>query len=48
MKTFANIYTSPEVAVITVEIESSLMTLSSLGSNDELLEDPNDYVDFFE
>lgn len=48
MNKFSNTYSPPETAIITVEAESCIMSLSSIGSNDELLEDPNDYVDFFE
>ncbi|MBQ8811496.1 MAG: hypothetical protein IJZ70_04215 [Bacteroidales bacterium] len=48
MKTLSYTYISPEVTVMALETESYLMASSSLGGNDELLEDPNDYVDFFE
>lgn len=41
-------YSSPKVAVIAIESEQMLLTGSGIGGNEELLEDPRDYTDFFE
>lgn len=41
-------YESPKTEVVDVLAERCFLTASSLGNNEELLEDPNDYIDFFE
>lgn len=38
------IYSSPEMTLIALEAEQFLLA----SSNEELLEDPEDYIDFFE
>lgn len=48
MKTLDNTYKSPEVALITLISEQCVLASSGFGSTEELLEDPNDYIDFFE
>ena len=48
MKTHDNTYTSPEVTLITLISEQCILSSSGYGSTEELLEDPNDYIDFFE
>lgn len=48
MNTFNHIYTSPKMTIIALEAEQCLLTGSGLGGNEELLEDPQDYTDFFE
>jgi len=48
MKTFFEKYKSPKAEIIDIISEQCLLTASGLGSNDELLEDPDDYIDFFE
>lgn len=48
MKTVLKKYKSPKAEVIDIISEQCLLTTSGLGSNDELLEDPDDYTDFFE
>lgn len=48
MTTENYIYTSPEMTVIALESEQWLLSGSSIGGNEELLEDPQDYTDFFE
>ncbi len=41
-------YASPKTEIIDMLAEQCFLTASGLGSNEELLEDPNDYIDFFE
>lgn len=41
-------YVSPESRTITLVPEQCVLALSGYGSNEELLEDPDDYIDFFE
>lgn len=41
-------YVSPESRTITLIPEQCVLALSGYGSNEELLEDPDDYIDFFE
>lgn len=41
-------YSSPEMAVIVIEPDHAVLTGSGIGGNEELLEDPRDYIDFFE
>lgn len=41
-------YVSPESRTISLVPEQSVLALSGYGSNEELLEDPDDYIDFFE
>lgn len=41
-------YSSPQMSIINIESEQVFLTGSSIGSNEELLEDPKDYIDFFE
>ena len=48
MDTRLNKYTSPEMEIIGMLSEQYMLTVSGLGSNEELLEDPDDYIDFFE
>ncbi len=48
MKTEKHNYLSPEMIVIALESEQMIFAGSSIGGNEELLEDPSDYVDFFE
>lgn len=48
MNTKLDKYASPKMEIIDMLSEQCLLTASSLGSNEELLEDPNDYIDFFE
>jgi hypothetical protein len=48
MNTENHIYSAPEMIVISMESEQCLLTSSSIGGNEELLEDPRDYTDFFE
>jgi hypothetical protein len=48
MNTETKKYHSPEVTVIVIESEQMLLTGSGIGGNEELLEDPSDYTDFFE
>lgn len=48
MKTQNNTYRSPEVTLITLIPEQCILASSGFGSTEELLEDPNDYIDFFE
>ena len=48
MTTENYIYTSPEMTVIALESEQWLLSGSRIGENEELLEDPRDYTDFFE
>lgn len=48
MKTQNHNYTSPEVTFITLITEQCILSASSLGGNEELLEDPDSYFDFFE
>ncbi len=48
MNTGTKKYSSPEIAIIAIESEQALLTSSGIGGNEELLEDPSDYTDFFE
>lgn len=48
MNTANNTYSSPEMNIIALESEQCLLTGSGIGGNEELLEDPSDYTDFFE
>lgn len=48
MDTKLNKYASPEMEIIGMLSEQYMLTVSGLGSNEELLEDPDDYIDFFE
>ena len=48
MTTENHIYTSPETTVIALESEQWLLSGSRIGGNEELLEGPRDYTDFFE
>lgn len=41
-------YSSPEMVVIAIETDQAVLTGSGIGGNEELLEDPRDYIDFFE
>lgn len=41
-------YDAPFIKVIRFEPEQYVLSLSDLGDTEELLEDPSDYVDFFE
>lgn len=41
-------YDAPFIEVICFEPEQYVFSLSDLGDTEELLEDPDDYVDFFE
>lgn len=41
-------YSSPQMSIINIESEQVFLTGSGIGSNEELLEDPKDYIDFFE
>ncbi|MBQ8573840.1 MAG: hypothetical protein IJ450_03200 [Bacteroidales bacterium] len=48
MKTNVEKYTSPKADVIVLISEECVLAGSGLGGNEELLEDPDDYIDFFE
>lgn len=48
MKTEKIKYSAPDMIVISLEPEQAVLAGSSIGSNEELLEDPSDYIDFFE
>lgn len=48
MRTEKRNYSSPEMIIIALESEQMIFTGSGIGGNEELLEDPSDYVDFFE
>lgn len=48
MKTEHIKYQTPQVRIITMVTEQCILSGSSLGGNEELLEDPDDYIDFFE
>ena len=41
-------YSSPQMSIINIESEQVFLTGSGIGSNEELLEDPKDYIDFFD
>lgn len=48
MKAKFETYVSPESRSIVLIPEQCVLALSDYGSNEELLEDPDDYIDFFE
>ena len=48
MNTLNHIYSSPEMTIIVLDTEQCMLAGSSIGGNEELLEDPRDYTDFFE
>ncbi len=48
MKSTENTYTRPEIVVISMETEQGFLAGSSIGGNQGLYEDLNDYSDYFE
>lgn len=48
MKTKKIKYSAPDMIVLFLEPEQAILAGSGIGSNEELLEDPSDYIDFFE
>ena len=48
MKMTDFIYIAPAIEAMAFEAEQSVFSLSGLGDTEELLEDPDDYTDFFE
>lgn len=48
MKKTEHFYIAPAIEAIAFEAEQYVFSLSSLGDTEELLEDPDDYTDFFE
>lgn len=48
MKKTEHFYIAPAIEAIAFEAEQYVFSLSGLGDTEELLEDPDDYTDFFE